>query len=199
MNPLTAGILAAASVGAFWAIAERAARPRRLALGVMPPALLPLTSTGAAIAATFGAQPAEIGALAGVAVAGWVDARTGFIFDPITAVLFIISFAACACTGSALHALSGAIAIGATLLLVHALTGGRGLGLGDVKLGTAVATALGVAPGFLAIGGAFVIGAAYGVWLLATKRAHTGSAIRFGPFIATGTFIAVLSPWTHAR
>lgn len=199
MSSATAAIAGAGTAGAFWAIAANAARQRRLTVGPFPYALLPLTSACAALAANDNAQPAEIGALAGVAVAGWIDARTGFIFDRITALLMIIAFVLCACAGSALQALSGALAVGATLLLMHALTGGRGLGLGDVKLGTAVAMALGVASGFLAIGGAFVLGAAYGLWLLATKRAHAGSAIRFGPFIAAGTFIVVLSPWTHAR
>lgn len=54
--------------------------------------------------------------------------------------------------------------------------------------------ALGVASGFAAIGLAFVFGGAYGIWLLVTRRAGAGASIRFGPFIAAGTFAALLVP-----
>jgi leader peptidase (prepilin peptidase)/N-methyltransferase len=199
MNCWTAAIGAAGTAGAFWAFGARAARHRRLSIGALPLALLPLTAGGAGLAAHFGAQPPEIGVLGGVAVAGWIDARTGFIFDPIAAALLAGSLGLCVFAGSVPQALAGAIAVGATLFLVHALTGGRGIGLGDVKLGTAVAAALGVASGSIALGSAFVIGATYGILLLATKRAHLGSRIRFAPFIAAGTFVSVLLPWTHGR
>jgi prepilin signal peptidase PulO-like enzyme (type II secretory pathway) len=87
----------------------------------------------------------------------------------------------------------GSVAVGGSLLLLHALTGGRGLGLGDVKLGTALGMALGPSSGLLATALAFVFGGIYGGWLLATKRAAPGTPVRFGPFIAAGTLAAVLA------
>jgi prepilin signal peptidase PulO-like enzyme (type II secretory pathway) len=54
--------------------------------------------------------------------------------------------------------------------------------------------ALGLSAGLAAIALAFVFGGGYGAWLLATKRARTGATIRFGPFIAAGTFVALIVP-----
>jgi len=77
---------------------------------------------------------------------------------------------------------------------LHAVSRGRGLGLGDVKLGTALGAALGLVSGLTAIALAFIFGGGYGVWLLATGRARAGSSIHFGPFIAAGAYVALLAP-----
>ena len=78
---------------------------------------------------------------------------------------------------------------------MHAISKQRGIGLGDVKLrGAALGMALGLSGGLTAIALAFVFGGAYGVWLLATRRAQRGASIRFGPFIAAGTFATLLVP-----
>ena len=194
MNITLAALAACGGAIAYWIIAAMAAHRRRLIIGPLPPALLALVAAGSAVAAMSGAHMVEILALAGVIVGGWVDARTGFIFDPITAMLLAASFGLRLIDGAALAGTYGAVAIGASLTLLYTATGGRGLGLGDVKFGAAAAMALGVVSGFVAIGIAFVLGAAFAVALLATKRATRASAIRFGPFIAAGTFAAVILP-----
>jgi prepilin signal peptidase PulO-like enzyme (type II secretory pathway) len=123
-----------------------------------------------------------------------VDARTGSIFDPLTATVLACSLALAALDGSVAAGFAGAGGVGGMLLFLHALSGGRGLGFGDVKLGAGLGMALGFSTGVTAIALAFVLGGIYGSWLLVTKRATAGASIRFGPFIASGTFVALLVP-----
>ena len=130
---------------------------------------------------------------AGAGVAGVVDARTGTIFDPLTIALMLASFALGALNGSVTDGLCGAVALGGALFLLHAISCGRGLGLGDVKLGAALGMALGLSTGTIALALAFVFGGGYGAWLLASQHAHR-RANWFGPFIAAGTFAALLAP-----
>ena len=133
-------------------------------------------------------------ALAGTLVAAVVDARTGYIPDALTRTTAFAALALAASSGNAVHACGGAFAVGGALLALHLLTRGRGLGLGDVKLGTAIGVGFGPSAGLFALGAAFVAGGAYAAWLLATRRARRGDAIRFGPFLAAGTFAAILVP-----
>lgn len=126
-------------------------------------------------------------------MAGVVDARTGYIPDPLTAAMMVAALLVAALDRTLLDGLSGSVAVGGSLLLLHAVTGGRGLGLGDVKLGTALGMGLGLSMGLHATALAFVFGGSYGGWLLATKRAVLGTPIRFGPFIAAGAFVAALT------
>jgi leader peptidase (prepilin peptidase) / N-methyltransferase len=185
---------AAAATLLYWTIAADAAGRRRLTIGTLPPLLPAVVAATAAAAALGGAHATAITASAGAAVAGMVDARTGSIFDPLTATILAGSFALAAIDGSVGSGVAGAGAVGGMLLFLHALSGGRGLGFGDVKLGAGLGMALGFATGLTAIALAFVLGGVYGTWLLATKRATAGASIRFGPFIAGGTFVALIVP-----
>ena len=133
-------------------------------------------------------------ALAGTLVAAIIDVRTGLIPDMLTRTT---AFAALGCTianGIVPIACGGAYACGGALLALHLLTRGRGIGLGDVKLGTAIGIGFGPVAGLVALGAAFVLGGAYASWLLVTRRARRGDAIRFGPFLAAGTLLAALMP-----
>jgi leader peptidase (prepilin peptidase) / N-methyltransferase len=135
-----------------------------------------------------------LAALAGTAVAAAIDARTGYIPDAVSRTTALGALALTAACGSAVSAFCGAAAVGGALLALHLLTRGRGLGLGDVKLGTAIGVGLGPLAGITALGAAFVLGGLYASWLLAARRAKRGDAIRFGPFLAAGTFAVVLVP-----
>ncbi|HEY0393371.1 MAG TPA: prepilin peptidase [Candidatus Elarobacter sp.] len=139
------------------------------------------------------AAPA-LAALAGSLAAAVADHRTGLIPDRITRAAALGALALAAASGSAMSACAGAYAVGGALLGLHLLTRGRGLGLGDVKLGVALGTGLGVHAGMLALGIAFVLGGAYAAALLATNRARRGDAIAFGPFLAAGAFAGALLP-----
>ena len=139
------------------------------------------------------ALPALV-ALAGTLVAAVVDARTGLIPDALTRATALTALGCAFANELAPLACGGAYAVGGTLLALHLLTHGRGLGLGDVKLGTAIGAGFGPAAGIVALGAAFVLGGTFASWLLLTRRARRGDAIRFGPFLAAGTLAAALLP-----
>jgi prepilin signal peptidase PulO-like enzyme (type II secretory pathway) len=139
------------------------------------------------------ALPAFV-ALAGTLAAAVADARSGLIPDALTRTTALAALGCAFANGLAPLACGGAYAVGGALLALHLLTRGRGLGLGDVKLGTAIGAGFGPAAGLVALGTAFVLGGAYASWLLFTRRARRGDAVRFGPFLAAGTFAAALLP-----
>lgn len=137
-------------------------------------------------------------ACCGAAAAGLVDARTGFIPDRITR-LTALGAAACALAhGEAAAAFAGALLAGGVPALLYVGTRGRGLGLGDVKLAAAIGAGFGPLAGIGALGAAFVLGGAYGSWLLLRGRARRSDALRFGPFLAAGALAALASrtAWT---
>jgi leader peptidase (prepilin peptidase) / N-methyltransferase len=135
-------------------------------------------------------------ALAGSFVAAAVDARTGLIPDVLTRTTALAAAGCAFATGAAPLACGGAYAVGGALLALHVFTRGRGLGLGDVKLGVAIGAGFGADAGLVALGAAFVLGGAYASWLLLTHRARRGDSIRFGPFLTAGTLAAALMPAT---
>jgi leader peptidase (prepilin peptidase)/N-methyltransferase len=137
---------------------------------------------------------AALVALGGSLAAAVVDARTGFIPDTITRTTALAALGWALAHGNAPVACGGAYAVGGSLLALHVLTHGRGLGLGDVKLGTAIGAGFGPYAGIVALGTAFVLGGAYATWLLLTRRAVRGDAIRFGPFLAAGTVAVACLP-----
>lgn len=194
MNGFITAAGAAAATVVYWTIAADGAGRRRMTIGTLPPVLPVFVAATAYAAASLDVPLPAIAAGAGAAVAGVVDARTGSIFDRLTAAMLIASLTLATVTGSLAGGVYGAASVGGALFLLHAASSGHGLGLGDVKLGTALGMALGVTTGLTAIGLAFVFGGGYGTWLLISRRAGPGTAIRFGPFIAAGTVAALFAP-----
>jgi leader peptidase (prepilin peptidase)/N-methyltransferase len=195
MTPLVAALATGGATYAAWQVARTIATHRGLTIGALPAVLPPLVAALAAIAAAC--RPlalAPIAVLAIVSVAAVVDARTGLIFDPLTLALIGFALLAAGVQGTLGDALIGGGATGGALLALFVVTAGRGIGLGDVKLAGGIGAGFGLAPGCTALGLAFTFGGAYGAWLLVQRKATRGSAIRFGPFIATGTYIALLVP-----
>lgn len=78
------------------------------------------------------------------------------------------------------------------LLLIHLITLGKGMGLGDVKLAILTGTVLGphLSPIFLLA--SFLTGGVVAAILLVTGRARLKQKIAFGPFLVAGFFIAQL-------
>lgn len=137
---------------------------------------------------TAPALVALAGALAGAAI----DARTGYIPNAVTRGTVLAALALAAPSGLLMAATGGCVTGGA-LLVLYVLTRGRGLGLGDVKLATAIGAGLGPSCGLASLGAAFIAGGAYAALLLASGRARNGDAIAFGPFLAAGTLIGLLA------
>jgi prepilin signal peptidase PulO-like enzyme (type II secretory pathway) len=131
-----------------------------------------------------------LAALCGSSAAAIIDLRTGYIPDAVTRTTALVALTLAALGGDAPAACSGAWSVGGALLGLHLLTRGRGIGLGDVKLGSAIGAGLGAGAGLAALAAAFVSGAVYAAWLLIARRARRGDEIRFGPFLAAGTLLA---------
>lgn len=97
--------------------------------------------------------------------------------------------------GAALHALVGAVAMGAfyfVLVLVYP----AGMGLGDVKLAPVLGAYLGwIGYGVLAVGAflGFLYGGVVGVGAMLLGRAGRKSKLPFGPFMLLGALTAVLA------
>ncbi len=68
----------------------------------------------------------------------------------------------------------------------------EGLGMGDVKLIAMIAAFLGFAPAMLALFIGVILGAIYGVMLLARRRATTASQIPLGTFLCIGGLVAAV-------
>src|SRR5260370_895334 len=110
-----------------------------------------------------------------------------------TAVLLLLAAAGSGHWGNLLRAVLGGLALAAAYLAVTVISR-SGLGLGDVKLAASLGTLL-AWPGWpTLLAGAFagfLLGAVYGVGLLAARRATRLQRIPFGPFMIAGAFLAV--------
>lgn len=83
------------------------------------------------------------------------------------------------------------VGVGALGFLVL-ITRGKGMGLGDVKLGALIGVSLGGVLALLALWAAFLLGAVVGTGLVLAKRARwRGTELSFGPFLALGWLVAV--------
>lgn len=78
------------------------------------------------------------------------------------------------------------------LLLLHLLTKGRGMGLGDVKLALSLGVFLGWRDTLIWLYLSFILGAIVGLLLITIGRAKFGKAIAFGPFLVLSFFIVML-------
>ncbi|UNX53243.1 prepilin peptidase [Georgenia sp. TF02-10] len=128
-----------------------------------------------------------------------VDARSHRLPDrllgPGAAGLVLLLAATAAATNSwaALGRAVTAAAVCATGYLLLALVRAGGLGLGDVKLAGLLGLWLGwwdwsaVAAGVLA---GFVLGGAWALLLLVTRRARRDTAVAFGPWMILGAALA---------
>jgi leader peptidase (prepilin peptidase)/N-methyltransferase len=78
------------------------------------------------------------------------------------------------------------------LLILHVVTKGKGMGIGDVKLAIFMGLFLGWPGILMAFYIAFISGAIVGVGLILTKKLKRTSQIPFGPFLIGGTMLAYL-------
>lgn len=92
-------------------------------------------------------------------------------------------------------AIVGAVGFGVFYFLVWFVTGGRGMGFGDVKL----APTLGLLTGWFGVGSAvvgfvsaFVLGGVPLGILMILGKAKKGAQVPFGPFLITGAWVGIL-------
>jgi len=131
--------------------------------------------------------------IAGVSACAIGDLRTGYLFDRAIVLVSGLLISLADLSGNLGSAVIAGVIVTSPLAFLYAITGGRGLGLGDIKLAFPIGLGLGALAGLGALGAAFVAGGAVGVVLLARGYART-STIRFGPFLAFGTATSALAP-----
>jgi len=76
------------------------------------------------------------------------------------------------------------------------VSGGRGMGFGDVKLAPVLGAVLGwtaVAAAIVGLFAAFALGAIVGIALMLARRAGRRSALPFGPFLLAGALIGLVA------
>lgn len=76
------------------------------------------------------------------------------------------------------------------ILLIYLGTKGNGMGYGDIKLAYTLGLWLGLTSGVLGLYFGFIIGAIYGLVLMAMGKAKRKSHIAFGPFLIFGAWLA---------
>lgn len=95
-----------------------------------------------------------------------------------------------------LNHLAAALIGGLFFLMLIIATRGRGMGVGDAKLGVSLGFLFGWPDIMLAIMLAFIFGAVYGLGLILFGRGRLKSTVPFGPFFALGAGAAIL--WGNA-
>ena len=193
-----AGVFAAgaAYAGCLWFIATLVARRRALPLGDVPGWVVVVCGCAAVGADSFFAPGIALTAgasLIGAIVCALVDARTGFIFDALSLTTAAVTCGFALLDSRLAESALAAAVVGGALAAIYLLTGRRGIGLGDVKLGSAMALGCGPQAAIVAIGSAFVLGALYAGVLVGLGRAKRSDALRFGPFIAGGAAVGLTS------
>lgn len=120
-----------------------------------------------------------------------IDLEEMIIPDALVFILFCVSFAAFLLIDS--HYLFANIFSGFFLagifVLLHLVTKGKGMGLGDVKLAIPIGFILGLKAGILWFFLSFLTGAIVGIILILMKKARFGKTIPFGPFMVFSFFL----------
>lgn len=123
-----------------------------------------------------------------------IDLEHKIIPDNIVFYLFIVTFLVFLASSSPtlIPRLVSAFGSSMFLLLIHLLTKGRGMGLGDVKLALFVGLLLGWPKTLTWLYLSFVIGALIGLMLIMFKKAKFGKQIPFGPFMILSLIITLI-------
>lgn len=123
-----------------------------------------------------------------------IDFEEGIIPDELTFIGFAISFLYILFfnNNKSFEHLLGGFSLASLMLLIHLVTKGKGMGLGDVKFTLFPATFLIFPYNFLWFILSFIIGSIVGIILMLFKKAKFGKPIAFGPFLAFSFIIILL-------
>ncbi len=91
-----------------------------------------------------------------------------------------------------LNTIYSAFGAAAFFLLIVLISRGKWMGVGDIKLAFLMGLILGWPNILVALFLAFFIGAVIGIGLIVAGRKKLSSEVPFGPFLVTGTFLAIL-------
>jgi len=90
-----------------------------------------------------------------------------------------------------INPLASALFASAFFLLIVLVSRGKWMGVGDIKLAFLMGLFLGFPKILVALFSAFLFGAIIGLGLIILKKKTLKSEVPFGPFLITGTFIAI--------
>jgi leader peptidase (prepilin peptidase) / N-methyltransferase len=180
------------------------ARRRTSKISLKAPANIALAVIGGAVIASCALRGVSVSygialAFACLVVCTASDLATGLIFDGVTASAACGIGMWCLIAQNAHAVLAGAGICTAPLLALYAVTRGRGIGLGDVKLGGIIGAGIGGIEALGAIGIAFVAGAICCAPLLLMRRLRRGDRVAFAPFMAVGTMALVVGRLVQAH
>jgi prepilin signal peptidase PulO-like enzyme (type II secretory pathway) len=123
-----------------------------------------------------------------------IDFEDQYIPDSLVFLVLMLTLGIFLATSnnSLFQALAAGGGAGVFLLILHLVTLGRGMGLGDVKLAFALGTILGFPLSVVFMFAAFILGSATGLVLIALKLAKARQKIAFGPFLIAGFVLTCL-------
>jgi prepilin signal peptidase PulO-like enzyme (type II secretory pathway) len=133
--------------------------------------------------------------LAALCVSFMTDLRYGLIFDAVTFPCSLLLALIACLQGTILQTVLGGAVCAGIILTLFILSGGRGIGLGDLKLAGCIGLGLGMEHGILALGMAFIAGGLHGAILLVLRRVKMGHALKFAPYLAFGSAFAIAASW----
>jgi len=121
------------------------------------------------------------------------DLRWGYILDRVTLPTAIAAFAVNILLGAGWQRLVLAAVIGSGFFLFqYAVSRGKWIGGGDIRLGALMGFMLGWPQIITALFFAYFIGAIVAIYLLLSRRKRMGSEIAMGTFLSAGTVVALL-------
>jgi len=109
------------------------------------------------------------------------------------AIIYVIlgQFAFSGYSTNITNALIGMVIFAGFPLLVNLLTRGKGMGIGDYKIGLSLGLIASYPQSVVGLVGAIFLGSIFGLGLIALGKKHMKDAIPFGPFLILGFFIAI--------
>jgi prepilin signal peptidase PulO-like enzyme (type II secretory pathway) len=121
-----------------------------------------------------------------------IDIENQIIPDTLTFYLFVLALIVTLFySGSFYSSMLTGFMTSLFLLILHLVTKGKGMGLGDVKLAIPVGMLLGWPAALVWVFLSFILGAAVGIILILFKKAKFGKRISFGPFLVVSFFISL--------
>ncbi len=192
MSIWSATAVYASALVVLYAVARRRSELARVKM----PAWLVLAglATGVMVFGAVHGSSVSIGlalALACAVVSAASDLATGLIFDTVIATAACgIGLWSVIAQNALLTGLGACVCI-APLFALYIITRGRGIGLGDVKLGGIIGAGVGGVEALGAIGAAFVAGAICCAPLLLARRIGYSDRVPFAPFMAFGTMVLI--------
>ncbi len=123
--------------------------------------------------------------------AAFIDIDHGIIPDRLTYPGIIIGLILSFGTLGFLPALYGTLAFGGLMFAIAVISKG-GMGGGDVKLAAVIGAFTGVTGSAVTLLMASLLGAIFGLGVMAVKKTGRKTPIKFGPFLAMSAYIAFL-------